>query len=68
MPNLICLFIFVGNDDKSRNLTSLINDVEVSSKMENETFVALKLEAGSLPHTQFTEICILIIPFFDIIR
>lgn len=31
----------------------------MSTKLESDNFVALKVEAGSVPHTQFAAICIL---------
>lgn len=48
-----------GKDAKSVALTDLINNEEVSSKLSSEHFIAIKLEANSVPHQQFSQICIL---------
>lgn len=56
--NKILLFV-LGQDDKSVALTDLINNEEVSSKLTSEHFIAIKLEANSIPHQQFSQICIL---------
>ncbi|KAJ8979816.1 hypothetical protein NQ317_002080 [Molorchus minor] len=45
-----------GNDDQSKSFTSLINSNEISNKLENQYFIAIKIEAGSVPHQQFGEI------------
>lgn len=53
------IYFILGQDEKSKILTTLINEEEVSNKLELEQFVALKLEAGSQHHRQFAELCIL---------
>ncbi|CAH1116641.1 unnamed protein product [Phaedon cochleariae] len=45
-----------GTDGQSEKITSLIENGELGSKLEQEYFVAIKLEAGSTPHQQFSEI------------
>lgn len=52
---------FVGKDEKSQQITSLIETEEVGSKLGSENFVAIKVEADSVPHQQFSEFCILFI-------
>lgn len=54
--NAIFVVYVEGKDEKSTNLTSHINDTDVSTKLESDNFVALKVEAGSVPHTQFAAI------------
>ncbi|KAL1501663.1 hypothetical protein ABEB36_006954 [Hypothenemus hampei] len=44
-----------GKDDKSQQITSCIDSEEVSSKLGSDSFVAIKVEAGSVPHQQFSE-------------
>lgn len=51
--------IVSGKDDKSSHITNLINTELISGKLESNAFVAVKLEADSLPHQQFSQICIL---------
>ncbi|XP_060536216.1 UBX domain-containing protein 4-like isoform X2 [Cylas formicarius] len=45
-----------GNDEKSQKITQIINDVNVSAKLSSDNFVAIKLEANSVAHQQFSEI------------
>ncbi|GLV39672.1 uncharacterized protein CBL_08262 [Carabus blaptoides fortunei] len=54
--NAIFVVYVEGKDEKSTNLTSHINSTDVSTKLESDNFVALKVEAGSVPHTQFAAI------------
>lgn len=53
------LYLFVGPDDQSKRLTSIINEDKVSKQLASNNFVAIKVEANSVPHQQFAEICIL---------
>lgn len=60
LDNLCCetLRIYsVGKDDKSKQLTQLLEDQTVCGKLETETFVAIKIEANSVPHQQFAQLC-----------
>lgn len=62
IPNLTLQmkFLFlIGDDEKSRDLTALINSQVVSEELRSDNFVAIKVEANSLSHQQFSEICIL---------
>lgn len=45
-----------GKDNKSKELTGLIDSQEVSQLLENEHFVAIKVEENSVPHQQFSQI------------
>jgi hypothetical protein len=57
--NISPLFLFEGKDDASRNTASAVDDVAVSSTLESEDFVAIKIDSGSEAYTQFAQICIL---------
>lgn len=48
---------FTGSDDKSVQITNIINNEAITNKLESENFVAIKIEANSVPHQQFSEIC-----------
>lgn len=49
--------VFVaGTNDASKNTTSAIESAEVSSKLESEDFVAIRLESGSESYRQFVQI------------
>lgn len=37
----------------------MIDELPVSEELEKEHFVAIKIEANSITHTQFKQICIL---------
>nr|XP_023024513.1 UBX domain-containing protein 4-like [Leptinotarsa decemlineata] len=45
-----------GTDEQSQKISSLIENGALGKKLEQEHFVAIKLEAGSVPHQQFSEI------------
>ncbi|KAB0803757.1 hypothetical protein PPYR_01152 [Photinus pyralis] len=45
-----------GKDEKSKEFTSLIENEEVSTQLESNHFVAIKVEENSVPHQQFTQI------------
>lgn len=45
-----------GKDDKSKDFTDLINNVDVSLQLEQKHFVAVKVEENSIPHQQFSQI------------
>ncbi|KAG5877720.1 hypothetical protein JTB14_037170 [Gonioctena quinquepunctata] len=45
-----------GNDEQSNKISSLIENGQLGLKLEQDSFVAIKLEAGSTPHHQFSEI------------
>ncbi|GJQ82762.1 hypothetical protein Trydic_g19770 [Trypoxylus dichotomus] len=45
-----------GTDDESTNLTSTIDQDDVSKLLGSNHFVSIKIEANSVPHQQFSEI------------
>ncbi|KAK5648721.1 hypothetical protein RI129_003613 [Pyrocoelia pectoralis] len=45
-----------GEDEKSKDFTSLIENEDVSTELESSHFVAIKVEENSVPHQQFTQI------------
>lgn len=49
----------LGPDEKSTKFTELIDTPELRKLLEGDNFVAIKLEANSVPHQQFSDICIL---------
>jgi len=53
------LFLFQGKDDASISAAAAVDNVAVSSKLESDEFVAIKLDSGSEAHRQFVQICIL---------
>ncbi|XP_066249501.1 UBX domain-containing protein 4 isoform X1 [Euwallacea similis] len=44
-----------GKDEKSQSISSIIESNEVSYNLGSNHFVAIKVEAGSVPHQQFIE-------------
>lgn len=56
---LMVLFLFEGKDDASVNAAATVGNVAVSSKLESDEFVAIKLDSGSEAYRQFVQICIL---------
>ncbi|XP_071449830.1 UBX domain-containing protein 4 isoform X2 [Hetaerina americana] len=49
--------VFVaGDDDASKSTTSAMESSEVSSKLNSDDFVAIRLESGSEPYRQFVQI------------
>jgi hypothetical protein len=57
--NGLPLFLFEGKDDASINAAAAVDNVAVSSKLELDEFVVIKLESGSEVYRQFVQICIL---------
>lgn len=57
--NFFVDIIFIGKDDTSTQFAQAINVTEVSTQLEHEDFVAIKLESGSEPYRFFAQICIL---------
>lgn len=51
--------LFVGKDDTSVQVAEAINSTEVSCRLEQEDFVAIRLESGSETYRFFAQICIL---------
>lgn len=49
-----------GKDDTSVQLAQAINATEISSRLEDEHFVAIRLESGSEAYRFFAQICILL--------
>lgn len=52
--------VILGKDDTSVQLAQAINATEVSSRLEEEHFVAIRLESGSAAYRFFAQICILL--------
>lgn len=52
--------ILTGKDDTSAQLAQAIDATEVSSRLEKEHFVAIRLESGSEAYRNFAQICILL--------
>jgi hypothetical protein len=57
--NASLLFLFEGKDGASINAAATVDNVAVSSKLESDDFVAIKLDSGSEAYRQFVQICIL---------
>ncbi|CAG9860691.1 unnamed protein product [Phyllotreta striolata] len=45
-----------GTDETSKKITDLIDNGELGRKLEQDCFVAVKLQGGSVEHLQFSEI------------
>ncbi|XP_018328807.1 UBX domain-containing protein 4 [Agrilus planipennis] len=45
-----------GANDISKSLSDLLSNETISNKIENENFVAIKIEENSVPHQQFSHI------------
>jgi len=52
--------VVLGKDDTSVQLAQAIDATEVSSRLEEEHFVAIRLESGSAAYRFFAQICILL--------
>lgn len=52
--------VLSGKDDTSVQFAQAINAAEVSSRLEEEHFVAIRLESGSEAYRFFAQICILL--------
>lgn len=50
--------VLLGKDDASVQLAQAIDAAEVSSRLEEEHFVAIRLESGSEAYRFFAQICI----------
>lgn len=57
LPNYY--FIITGKDEKSSQISALIDKEEIAKILGSESFVAIKIEAESVPYQQFSQICIL---------
>jgi hypothetical protein len=53
------VFLFEGKDGASINAAATMDNVAVSSKLESDEFVVIKLDSGSEAYKQFVQICIL---------
>jgi hypothetical protein len=53
------LFLFEGKDDLSKSIAATIDSTAISSKLESEDFVVIKINSGSETYRQFAQICIL---------
>jgi len=54
------LFLFEGKDGASINAAATVDNVAVSSKLESDEFVVIKLDSESEAYRQFVQICILV--------
>lgn len=59
--------IFVGNDEESTKLTRSIDQEDVSKLLGSNHFVSIKIQANTVPHQQFSEICILFCILIELI-
>ncbi len=50
---------FLGTDELSQKLTSIINEDAVRKTLESTAFVAIKIQSDSEAYVQFAQICIL---------
>lgn len=53
------LFLFQGKDGASISAAAAVDNAAVSSKLESDEFVAIKLDSGSEAYRHFVQICIL---------
>jgi hypothetical protein len=53
------LFLFEGTDELSKSIAATIDNTAISSKLESEDFVVVRLNSGSDAYRQFAQICIL---------
>lgn len=51
--------MFTGKDDTSTQLSQIIESREISSRLEQDHFVAIKIESGTETYRFFAQICIL---------
>lgn len=51
------MLLFTGKDDVSQEVSRSLHSSEVSSKLESEKFVAIKLESESENYRFFAQIC-----------
>lgn len=56
---IVSFCFIIGTDDKSKQFSELLENINISTKLESELFVAIKIEADTVPHQQFTQICML---------
>lgn len=54
------LIAFAGKDETSTEFAAAVNNSEVSSRLEQDDFVAIRLESDSEAYTFFAQICILL--------
>jgi hypothetical protein len=57
--NILFLFLFEGEDDSSKSIAATVDNTAVSSKLESEDFVVIRINSGSEAYRQFAQICIL---------
>lgn len=57
----VCIYYFIGSDDKSKSISKMLNEPDISSRLCQETFVCIKLESNTDSYKQFAEICILFV-------
>lgn len=53
------LLLFEGKDGASIKAAATVDNVAVSSKLESDEFVVIKLDSESEAYRQFVQICIL---------
>lgn len=49
--------LFLGHDENSKQMTELIDNDSIKSKLESESFVAIKLDSDKEEYMQFAKIC-----------
>lgn len=54
------IVLFIGTDEKSQQISTVLESPDVGSKLSSDNFVAIKVEADSVPHQQFSALCILL--------
>ncbi|XP_034242896.1 UBX domain-containing protein 4 [Thrips palmi] len=54
--NAVFVVFIEGKDDRSQKIASAIDDADVSSKLEGDNFVSIRLESGTETFTQFSQI------------
>lgn len=55
------MFLFTGKDELSVQFAETIESAEISSRLEQEHFVAIKIESGTETYRFFAQICILLL-------
>lgn len=48
---------FVGKDENSKQMTELINNESITTKLESQAFVAIRLDSDKEEYIMFAKIC-----------
>lgn len=51
------LFVCLGRDDISKQMTELIDNEQIKQKLESDSFVAVKVESDKEDYMHFAKIC-----------